>query len=74
MASSEEKVMIDMGSANNKGMIITRVPNSSMHAVKWAGGGELPAALKGQKWTSQDKARLAIDVWQASQKSKTVKK
>ena len=69
----EKKVMIDMGSAKNKGMTIFNVPNSTLYSVRWTRGGSLPEVLLNHKWTSREKAIQAVDMWQDSNKAKSVK-
>lgn len=66
----EERVVeIPNGTSRNKNLIVYAPYNSSLFAVKWKNGGELPAALD-QRWTSREKAVEAINRWQDKQGKK----
>ena len=71
--NTETKMTIDMGSSKNKGMTILHAPNSALMMVKWTSGGTLPAALDGHRWTTREMAIQAVDMWQESNKAKSVK-
>lgn len=69
----EKTVRVEMGSAKNKNLVIYNKPNTTMFAVRWQQGGELPAALQ-QLWTSRNMAIAAIDRWTADNTTPPKKK
>lgn len=51
---------------SKKRLIVEQVPGSTLHRLKWEGGGELPHSLKGS-YTSVKEAQHAIARWEADE-------
>ena len=51
--------------ANKRNLTVVKVPYSTLYAVAWEGGGELPDKLKGQ-YTTHAEAKIAIQAWMAT--------
>lgn len=65
----ESEVVVDGITSPNKYLIIYNKPNTTLFAVRWKHGGELPAELNGCLWTSRKDVVTAITRW--TEKSKT---
>lgn len=50
-----------------RNLMVVPVPNSTLHAIAWQGGGSLPERLSGQ-YTSPTEAQMAINVFMSEVK------
>jgi hypothetical protein len=57
----------------DKNLKICRVKNSGLFAIKFVGGGELPAELKAM-WTTPQLAEAAIEKYMKPKPKRTIKK
>jgi len=54
-----------LGQPKKKELVIERVANTALYALRFKGGGELPKALKGASYTSPALAQREIDNYNA---------